>query len=80
LQIKTSLLVRLSTLSIVVADFGVKVAHLGVFLDVEAILHISSNAEAAVGVYSNHPAPRWSFEDMQLNDTFLACRDNSELT
>jgi len=35
-------------------NLGVKVAHLGIFLHVEGVLHISSNTQASRVINSNH--------------------------
>lgn len=56
-----------------------KVAHLRILLNVESIVHISSDAQAHC-INSDHPISLWSFEYMQLDYILLRRGDNSELT
>lgn len=62
-----------------VADFGMEITHLRVFLDIKAILHISTYGQALGLVYGDHPISLWAFEYVKLDDTFLGGHDNSEL-
>jgi len=56
-----------------------EITHLGVFLHIEGIVHITPNAEPHL-IDGNHPVAGRPLEDMELNDAVLARRHNSELT
>jgi hypothetical protein len=77
LKIESCLLVRVS-LAIKVSYFGMKVAHLGVFLDVKAVLHISSDTQPLIGINSDHSASSRTFENMQLDYALFACGHDPE--
>ena len=55
-----------------------EITHLGIFLDVKSIVHISSNAQSH-RINSNHPISLWALEHMQLDNIFLRCGDNPKL-
>lgn len=64
----------------VIIDFGMEVAHLRVFLDVEVVLHVSSDAQAISGINCYHLRTSWSLKDVKLNHSLLGSSDDSELT
>ena len=56
-----------------------EIAHLGVFLDVEGVIHIPADAEAHC-INRDHSISLWSLEHMELNDVLLGSRHDSEFT
>lgn len=56
-----------------------KVAHLGVFLHVECVIHITANAQAQL-VHCDDSISLRTLENMQFNQILLAGGDDSELT
>ena len=63
---------------LLVADLGMVVAHLGVFLDTEGVLLVTSDRQAGL-VDGYHSIASGAFEDVQLAHGRLGSRDNFEL-
>ncbi len=63
LKIKSSR-VLLINISITIINSCMKITHLTIFLDIKAILHISSNSELINTIDGNLPVPLWSFKNM----------------
>ena len=79
LEVKALLLATTLRATWAVCNLCMEIAHLRVFLNVESIVHISSNTKTKV-VHSNHPISRRSFEDMSLDNIIFASCHDSELT
>ena len=61
-----------------VADLCMVVAHLGVFLDTEGVLLVSSDRKSRL-IHGNHAVAGGSLEDMELAHGRLRCRHHFEL-
>jgi len=53
-----------------IGNFGVEVAHLGVFLDTKSVVGVSADCEAQL-VHADYSVPGRSLKDMQLNHGLL---------
>ena len=62
-----------------VADFGMKVAHLGVLLHVESVAHVSADAQSC-GINGYHSISCWPFKYMQLGYVLLGGHHDPKLT
>jgi hypothetical protein len=56
-----------------------EVTHLGVFLNIERIIHISPDTKPQM-VNRDHSIPAWPLKDMQLDDVIFAGRHDPEFT
>lgn len=63
---------------LLVADLGVVVAHLRVFLDTERILLVPAYSETCL-VHRYHSVAGWAFKDVQLTHGWLRSGDYFEL-